>query len=86
MISSTLKICPCNCRQCKQVLKSSSASKLAKFADADLMTQAQNDAFQVLYSKGVFKGVGDLRMDPVGSTSRCEFAALVHRLDGLNSK
>lgn len=61
-------------------------NKLAEFADADLMTQAQNDAFQVLYSKGIFKGVGDLRMDPVGSTSRCEFAALVNRLNGLASK
>lgn len=30
------------------------------FADASLMTQEENDAFQVLYQFGIFKGVGNL--------------------------
>ena len=53
---------------------------LTAFADADLMTEAENDAFQVLYDFGIFKGVGGYRMDPQGSTTRAQLAALLHRL------
>ena len=53
------------------------------FADADLMPPEVNDAFQILYHLGVFKGVGDNRMDPGSSTSRAQFAALLHRLSDL---
>ena len=50
------------------------------FSDAELMNQEEYNAFQVLYHYGIFLGVGDMYMDPVGTTSRCEFATLVHRL------
>ena len=50
------------------------------FTDASLMTQEQNDAFQVLYQFGIFKGVGNQTMDVSGSTTRAQFAALLHRL------
>ena len=50
------------------------------FADASLMTQEENDAFQVLYQFGIFKGVGNYYMDPLGSTTRAQLAVLLHRL------
>lgn len=50
------------------------------FADADLMTQEENDAFQVLYQFGIFKGTGNYFMDPQGSTTRAQLAVLLHRL------
>lgn len=50
------------------------------FADADLMTKEENDAFQVLYRFGIFKGIGDYYMDPQGSTTRAQLAVLLHRL------
>lgn len=61
-------------------------SPMAEFADADLMTQDEFNAFQVLYHYGIFRGVGDMRMNPVGITSRCEFSALIHRVDDLIEK
>lgn len=57
-----------------------------EFADADLMTAEENAAFQVLYRYGVFQGVGGMRMNPKGTTSRCEFSALLHRVDTLIKK
>lgn len=53
------------------------------FDDADLMTEEVNDAFQILFDLGVFKGVGGVYMDPVSNTSRAQFAALLHRLSDL---
>lgn len=50
------------------------------FADADMMTQEEQDAFQVLYSLGIFKGTGNYYMDPTGSTTRAQLAVLLHRL------
>lgn len=50
------------------------------FADSDLMSEEENTAFQMLYRCGIFKGVGDLYMDPGGTTERAQFAALVHRI------
>ena len=50
------------------------------FEDAEWMTKDGDDAFQVLYHYGIFKGVGGLRMEPAASTSRAEFAALMHRM------
>lgn len=50
------------------------------FADAEEMTREGNDAFQVLYQYGIFKGVGGQRMNPAGSTTRAHFVALVHRV------
>lgn len=58
----------------------------AQFPDVDQMSTEENNAFQVLYSSGIFKGVGEMRMNPRGVTCRCEFSALVHRLDGLLKK
>ncbi|MDE7243920.1 MAG: leucine-rich repeat protein, partial [Oscillospiraceae bacterium] len=52
----------------------------AVFADADMMSQDGNNAFQVLYHYNIFRGVGEGRMDPAGSTTRAQFAALAHRL------
>lgn len=44
------------------------------------VTQEENDAFQVLYQFGIFKGVGNYYMDPQGSTTRAQLAVLLHRL------
>lgn len=54
--------------------------ELVVFEDAELMTQEENDAFQVLYHFGIFKGVGNYKMDVQGATSRAQLAALLHRL------
>lgn len=57
------------------------------FSDAELMSQEEYNAFQVLYHYGIFLGIGDMYMDPRGITSRCEFSALIHRLHTvLNQK
>jgi len=53
------------------------------FKDADLMDEAVNNAFQVLYYYGIFKGVGGMRMDPAGSTTRAQYTALMHRISAL---
>jgi hypothetical protein len=53
------------------------------FEDGEQMTQEENEAFQVLYKYGVFKGVGGGNMNASGTTSRCEFAALIHRLSAF---
>lgn len=50
------------------------------FADAEQMTAEENRDFQVLYRYGIFMGVGGNRMDPTGTTTRSQFAALLHRL------
>jgi hypothetical protein len=52
----------------------------AAFADVADMTREGVEAFQVLYQYGIFKGVGGLRMNPTGSTTRAHFAALIHRI------
>lgn len=56
------------------------------FADAELMSQEANDAFQVLYRYGIFKGIGNLYMDPCGITTRGQFSALIHRMNALIEK
>ena len=53
---------------------------LVTFADADLMTAEENEAFQVLYQFGIFKGVGGYCMDAEGPTTRAQLAVLLHRL------
>lgn len=53
------------------------------FADASLMSKEANDAFQVLYQYGIFKGVGNMYMDPLGVTTRGQFSALIHRMNAL---
>ena len=50
------------------------------FEDEALMSSAGLRAFQVLYSCGIFRGVGGMRMDPRGTTTRAQFAALVRRV------
>ena len=55
-------------------------SQPVAFTDAALMTQEENDAFQVLYQFGIFKGIGNYTMDVAGSTTRAQFAVLLHRL------
>ena len=47
------------------------------FADAELMTPEENEAFQILYQFGVFKGIGNYTMDVAGSTTRAQFAVLL---------
>lgn len=56
---------------------------LAEFADADQMTEKQADAFQILYRYGIFKGMGERRMEPGSSTTRAQFAALINRIDSM---
>lgn len=53
------------------------------FEDGDQMSEAGRIAFQALYRHGIFKGVGGLRMDPEGVTTRAQFAALIHRISLL---
>jgi len=55
----------------------------AVFSDAALMTQEGNDAFQILYQYNIFRGVGGNAMDPAGSTTRAQFAALVQRISAF---
>lgn len=50
------------------------------FTDADDMSQEMNDAFQVLYQYGIFKGIGNYTMDAQGATTRAQLAVLLHRL------
>lgn len=63
-----------------------SVPELVAFTDAGLMSQEANDAFQVLYHYGIFKGVGNLCMDPLGITTRGQFSALIHRMNALIEK
>lgn len=51
-----------------------------KFADADEMTAEENQAFQILYSIGIFQGEGGMAMNSKGATNRAELAALLHRM------
>lgn len=53
------------------------------FADADQMSQEANDAFQVLRHYGIFRGFGNNVMGPNETTSRAQFAALIHRMSVL---
>jgi len=55
-------------------------AEAASFADAAEMTAEGNAAFQTLYRLGIFKGVGGMRMNPSGSTTRAHFVALIHRI------
>ena len=50
------------------------------FPDADLMSPAENDAFQVLYRYKIFLGVENRRMNVDKPTTRAHLAALLHRL------
>ena len=52
----------------------------AYFADANKMTKAGYDAFQILYKNGIFKGTGNNIMDPAGTTTRAQFSALINRV------
>ena len=56
------------------------SDNVVEFADVDQMSSAGSAAFQTLYHAGIFKGVGNNRMDPNGMTSRAQFAALLHRI------
>lgn len=53
------------------------------FVDIDQMTAEENEAFQILFSVGIFKGCGNLDMNPSGTTSRAEYATLLHRIATL---
>ena len=73
MLVNYLKAADVNC---------SIPSNSAVFADANQMSQEEQEAFQILYNKGIFQGVsgGTLRMNPKGSLNRAPLAALLHRL------
>lgn len=53
------------------------------FKDADQMSREANDAFQVLYRYGIFRGFGNNVMGPNETTSRAQFSALIHRISVL---
>ena len=55
-------------------------SRPVEFRDGAQMTEEENAAFQVLYQFGIFKGIGNYTMDVTGSTTRAQFAVLLHRL------
>lgn len=50
------------------------------FRDSAEMSREAVEAFQVLYQYKIFKGKGGKRMDPSGSTTRAQLAALIHRV------
>lgn len=50
------------------------------FDDMDQMTDAGRNAFRVLCHYGIFKGIGNNKMDPSGVTTRAQFATLLHRI------
>ncbi len=54
-----------------------------QFADAAQMTDEEAAAFRVLYARGVFYGVGGNRMEPAGTTTRSQFAALLNRISDV---
>ena len=56
----------------------------ATFTDANQMSRAEREAFQILYSKGIFQGVSNqsIQMNPKGSLNRAPLAALLQRLSG----
>lgn len=56
------------------------------FSDAAQMTQEENDVLQGLYGFGIFQGKGSSVMDPAGSTSHAQRAALMHRLSVFASQ
>lgn len=56
------------------------------FADADQMTREENQAFQILYRLGIFKGTGNYHMNPKGYTTRAHLVALLHRLSIYSGK
>lgn len=56
----------------------------ADFADQMEMNEEDTKVFQILYHLGIFKGKGGKVMDPDGSTTRAELAALLHRLSALS--
>ena len=51
-----------------------------KFVDSDRMLPQEEEAFQYLYSIGVFTGTNKLQMTPRGHLTRAQLAALIHRL------
>lgn len=53
------------------------------FTDAYLMSESGLQAFQVLYHYNIFRGVGGFQMDPTGTTTRAQFAALTRRLSNF---
>ncbi len=60
--------------------------ELVNFADADLISDNAMYAVQTLYKLGIFKGKGNNTIDPLGNTTRAEFAALIHRVHTLLNK
>ena len=54
-----------------------------EFADGDQMSKEAEEAFQILHACGVFKGVGENRMEPASATTRAQFSALINRIDHL---
>ena len=56
------------------------SSRPVHFADAASMTQEENEAFQILYRLGIFKGTGNYTMNTKGYTTRGHLAAVLHRL------
>jgi len=51
-----------------------------EFADAQDMTPEEFEAFQILYSLGIFKGTGQGKMDPQDAITRAQLAALLQRI------
>ena len=54
---------------------------IVEFDDAGQMSAEENEAFQILYSLGIFGGVGGNRMDPQGLTNRAQLSALLYRIN-----
>ena len=67
-------------------IRYSQPSNPVLFADAGQMTREENQAFQILYRLGIFKGTGNYYMNPKGYTTRAHLVALLHRLSIYSGK
>ena len=50
------------------------------FADEAAVSANAKTSLHILYDIGIFKGIGGNQIAPKNTTTRCEFAALAHRL------
>ena len=49
------------------------------FTDEEQIADYAKEALQVLYKLGIMQGVGDNKIDPTGTATRAQLAAMLHR-------
>lgn len=53
------------------------------FKDESSISEESMEALQTLFKLGIFKGIGDNKIDPRRAITRAELAALLHRMDTI---